>query len=605
MKRNPGALQHRASQAAAVAIVVLGSAALWLHFKPQLGFQRILHFAKPGPLQLWYWQHTNLVSDQAVREAETLIDKAAGFGYTGVAFWDSSFNRLGDPTWPQLNVERLRDVLHYAANRGLRVMTLAAPFGWSNAALIANGNLAESQRVTGAQFEVDTAGRRLRFLNSLPPLRNAGFEGDTSDWFGTHDAGLGLSSEVSHSGRHSALVIDSRGNSRYRQEVKLRPWRQYHISIWVRSQGFRGPANLEVVDWWHRNVVPFYTELPVEGTKDWTKLDFAFDSRDTTSAYLYFGVWGNSSGIVWFDDVSLEETALVYVERRAGAPLRVSDAGSGVVYREGRDYDRVFDPALSPPHVVFRDSYHEPVTVTLPPGSAMRPGQHVLIDYYAVFPIPVSNQVGMCLTDESVFRWIRRNTQALKAIVPSDAEVLLSYDEMRQMNSCASCRARHLSAGQLLAWNTDKVTGITERLLPGRELYVWNDMFDPFQNARPNFYYVEGNLSGSWKGLKREVEILNWNRGRLAESLRWFSGLDARQETPHAQIIASYYDCGYGGVAAGDLAKANGIPGVKGLMYVSWRDDYGQLRSFAESARAGWNSYVGNVPAMNSSARPN
>ncbi|HEX4170526.1 MAG TPA: hypothetical protein VHZ55_34110, partial [Bryobacteraceae bacterium] len=401
MKRNPGAARRNLLLAAAAALVLFGFA-LALPFFYQTSRPP---FPRPDKLQLWYWQHSNLVSDEAVASADALIDRAVGFGYTGVAFWDNGFNRLGDPLWPAVNVRRLRDVLGYAVRRGLTVMALGAPFGYSNAALIPDGNLVESQRVVGSRFRVDATGRRLNFVNSLAPLRNAGFENGKTDWFGTHDAGIGLSEDVYHNGKHSGLIIDAAGNSRFRQEIKLTPWRQYHLALWVRSQGFRGPANVEVVDWWHRNLVIFYAELPVTGAREWTKLDYSFNSRETTSAYLYFGVWGKSSGVIWFDDLTLEETALVYVARRPGSPLKVyRPENSGPVYQEGKDYQYIYDPVLSPPRAAFRDNYHAPVTVILPPGTSLHRGESVSIDYYAAFPIPGDNQVGMCLTTEGVFR---------------------------------------------------------------------------------------------------------------------------------------------------------------------------------------------------------
>ncbi len=556
---------------------------------------RTVRFPKPGKLELWYWQHTDLVSDEAVGSAEALSDKAERFGYTGVAFWDSSFNRLGDPLWPAANVTRLQHVLHHASERGLRVMALGAPFGWSNAALIPDGNLVESQRVIGSRFQVDASGTRLNFVNSFAPLRNAGFENGKNDWFDTRDSGIGLSGDISHSGRHSGVIAEASANARFRQEIKLTPWRQYHLALWVRSQTFHGAANVEVVDWWHRKRAIFYAPLLAQGTKEWTRYDFAFNSRDTAAAYLYFGVWGKSSGVIWFDDVTLEETALVYVVRREGSPLRVYDPKRGADYREGKDYRRVFDPVLSPPRSIFRDSYHPPVTVTLPPGSALRPGETVAIDFYAAFPMPGSNQVGMCLTNSGVFTWLRNNANALGSIMPPGSFLLLSYDEMRQVNSCALCRGRHLSAGELLAENVVRTTNMYERLLPKTQLYVWSDMFDPAHNAVPHYFYVEGSLAGSWKGLRPEVGVLNWNHAHLAQSLRWFSGLNSRQTTPHRQLIAGYYDGGNGAAISEDLNLAHEIPGIEGVMYVSWKDDYSQLKEFADSAKEAWSSYADSV----------
>ncbi len=539
-----------------------------------------------APLELWYWHHSYLVTDAAVQSSKALIDRAARCGYTGVAFWDNSFGFLGDSAWPPSNVQRLHAVMQYAVTKGLRVLASGAPFGWSNIALIPDGNLAEAQRVIGAQFQVDPHNRQLRFLNSLPALRNSGFEEGKTAWFDTGDAAIGLN-QVAHSGKFSAAIVDASANARFRQRVNLTPWRQYHLSLWFQSNRFHGPAAVEVLDWWHRKVNRFYTEIPAEGTHAWTRLDYTFDSRDSNWAYLYFGVWGSSSGILRFDDIELEETAPVYVTRRAGAPLSLYDpVDRHTVYQEGADFDRVFDPALSPPRAVFRDGYHPPITIRLPASTRLRPGQTVALDFHAVFPIPPDNQVGMCLTAPGVFEWLRSNAQALQSILPPGSPVLLGYDEMRQVNSCARCRARELSAGQLLAWNVQQTAHVYQSALPGSPLYVWNDMFDPFHNAHNHYFYVEGNLAGSWAGLSAEVGVLNWNHTHLRQSLEWFAGMNARQPLRHEQIIASYYDSGKGSAARDDLLVARGIPGIQGIMYVTWRDDYSQLESFAASARS-------------------
>ncbi|MBV8865307.1 MAG: hypothetical protein JO210_07905, partial [Acidobacteriaceae bacterium] len=391
--------------------------------------------AASAPLQLWYWHRSYLITDEAVVSSKALIDRAAKCGYTGVAFWENSFFYLSDAFWPRANVERLRNVMQYAARKGLHVMALGAPFGWSNPALVTNGNLAEGQRVIGAKFKVDSSGKKLEFLNTLNPLKNSGFEEGREEWFDTGDKAIGIS-HVAHTGKNSVVIVDAPGNARFRQKISLTPWRQYHLSLWFKSEKFQGPAAVEVLDFWHRKQNRFYTELPSAGTHEWMKLDYTFDSQETAWAYLYVGIWGRSSGVLWFDDIQLEETAPVYVVRRPGAPLQVYDPNdTRMVYQEGKDLNYVSDPVLGPGRAVFRDVYHPPVRVSLPASTRLRPGQTVAMDFYAVFPIPQDEQVGMCLTYPGVFHWLTQNAAALQAIMPPGGEVLLSYDEMRQANS--------------------------------------------------------------------------------------------------------------------------------------------------------------------------
>ena len=551
---------------------------------------------------LWYWQHSYLSTDDALRSTEALMDRAQRAGYTGVVFWDSSFSFLSDSFWPKENTLRLKEALRYAADKHLKVIVTAAPFGFSNDALQANPNWAESERVVGSRFRVDARGRSLVPINTLQPLINGGFEAGERGWFNLHDQGTSIDASIAHSGNASAIVRYAKGNGRFRQMVELTPWRQYHFQVFYKTRAFQGLSQVEILDASGRQrfnpkVMLLNATFKAAETTDWQELDYSFNSRDATAAYVYFGVWGGSMGTIWFDDAALEETALVYVTRRPGTPVKVYDPDDPtMVYQEGVDYNYITDARMTSTRTPFTDSYHPPTPVTLPSTTHLKPGQIVAIDSYSVFPIPGINDVGMCLTEPGVLDWQRRNALAIKSMLPPGAGLLMQYDEMRQMNSCGSCRAKHMSAGQLLAWSVTQSAKLYHSVLPGVQLYAWNDMFDPYHNAVKHYYDVEGDLSGSWKGLPSDITVMNWNLGHLRTSLRWFSGEAIGQPTPHTQFIAGYYDSGNGATAATtELREAAGVPGINGLMYTTWRDDYSQLEAFADAARAHWGAYVESI----------
>jgi hypothetical protein len=214
----------------------------------------------------------------------------------------------------------------------------------------------------------------------------------------------------------------------------------------------------------------------------------------------------------------------------------------------------------------------------------------VAIDFYAVFPIPGPVQVAMCLTEPGVLDWQRRNAEAIRDVLPRGSGILMQYDEIRQMNSCASCRAKHLSAAGLLDWSVAHSIELYKSVFPDAPLYIWSDMFDPAHNAHDHYYSVEGDLTGSWKGLPNKVTILNWNLDHLSPSLAWFA------QRHYAQIIAGYYDKGDGAAAArAELASAARIPQIAGLMYTTWGDDYSQLEAYAAAAKSNWHNYTASV----------
>lgn len=552
----------------------------------------------PDQPQLWYWHHSYLSATNSSEPAQSkaLIDKAAAAGYGGLAFWDSSMDFLQRPGW---DASKLKEVITYAASKGLKVLPTTAPFGYSDGILKDDPNLAEGQRVIGSQFKV--SGGTLVFQNSQPAIPNGDFESGTTGWFGMGDARVSRDTTVAHTGSASAHITGSASasdNARLMQKVSVIPFRLYHLSLWIKTNALsRNHPTINVLDF---DLKPgtalsrYYEDVSIGSTADWTHYDFTFDSRESKSIGIYIGMWGGNSGDAWFDDITFEETALVNVLRRTGTPLKVYDTTT--TYGEGTDFDKIADPALAA-HPGSFDAWHVPPVPTVPSGSKLKDGALVSIDSYSVFPI-AGFQVGSCLTEPAIQDWEKKNLAAQDGVFPKDATFagwFFDYDEMRQMHSCETCRAAATTAGDLLAWHVGVTTDEAHAVRPGATIYVWNDMFDPTHNAHDDYYFVEGDIAGSWAGLKPGTMIMNWIR--TPASLKWFSGTDAKQPHPFQQILAGYYDSGDGAKsAADDIAAAKGVPGIVGAMYTAWTDDYTQLAQYAKGIKDGWASYKSSVP---------
>ena len=393
-------------------------------------------------------------------------------------------------------------------------------------------------------------------------------------------------------------MTNSSGFSRFHQVLNVIPWRQYHVSIWAKTANFHGYSQIEVYDP-SSGVTCFQTAIQMQSTQDWTQLEFTYNSRTATQPALYFGVWGGSAGTIWFDDAFMEETSLEFVLRRPGTPLKVYDpANPNTVFTEGTDFNAIVDPKIaSVPYYPINGFYHVPATVTLPSTTSLQAGQTVAMDYYAVQPAQQAGDVGMCLTETGAQNWLQQNAQAVVGNMPAGMNYLLSYDEMRHMNSCASCKAKNMTPGQLLAWHVGNTTNLYHSLAPGASLYTWSDMFDPYHNAVNNYYFVEGNIAGSWAGIPSNVTVMNWNLGNLTNSLAWFAGKNPQQPNFYRQVIAGYDDSANGAAsAAQELQQAAGIPGITGLMYTSFSLDYSQLQSFATAAKSNWAGYLASLP---------
>ena len=160
---------------------------------------------------------------------------------------------------------------------------------------------------------------------------------------------------------------------------------------------------------------------------------------------------------------------------------------------------------------------------------------------------------------------------------------MMSHDEIRVLGWDKSCEETGKTPGAILAANVKTCIGILRQVNPGGDIYVWSDMFDPNHNAHANYYFVHGDLSGSWLGLDKEVIIVPWYFEKRVESMTWFAGLGNRM------LIAGYYDGEPERIkqwlAAGKETNAN----VIGTMYTTWEHKYGDLDQF-ERAVDGFSS---------------
>ena len=139
------------------------------------------------------------------------------------------------------------------------------------------------------------------------------------------------------------MIRDAKGtNARLVQKLNLKPFRQYHLSVRVKTKDFKGTPEVKILA---GNRGLNFDSLGAKATQEWTTHHVVFHSLEHTNANLYLGAWGATSGELWFDDAILEETAFVNLVRRPGAPLQVVD-GSGKELKEGVDFEALNDPKM-------------------------------------------------------------------------------------------------------------------------------------------------------------------------------------------------------------------------------------------------------------------
>jgi hypothetical protein len=415
---------------------------------------------------------------------------------------------------------------------------------------------------------------------------NGDFEEVTDNHFGgwafQDDEGVTTFADhqVVHGGK-TALRMENVGKNQYRhcrlaQPIALQPHRQYRVSFWVKTEDLV-PADPEVkiLTPDSRYGISFQT-FHVEPTQDWTHYDLVFNSLDNDSAMLYLGSWYGKEGKFWWDDLTIEEIGLVNVLRRPGCPVTVRSE-NGMTYEEGRDYVRIEDPQLHP----WR-AYHEGPSITLTPDTRITDGERLRVSYY--HPIIVyRDRVTSCLSEPKIFEEWREDVRRADELL-HPAGFFMSHDELRVMNQCALCQSKHMTPGELLAWNVHKAAQIIRDIRPDAEIWVWSDMFDPMHNAVDHYYAVNGSLAGSWQGLDPGIGIVNWNGGLKGKNCQFFADLGLRQ------ILSGYYDGDEDGSGIAEwIANTKDVPGIVGAMYTTWQDKYGATDAWAKAAWGGGN----------------
>jgi hypothetical protein len=511
------------------------------------------------PRQLWLYVSRNLWVDENVTALEALFERAGRVGYTHVLLADSKFAKLGDMDARYFrNLERVKAA---AASNRLEIVPALFSLGYSNDLLWHDPNLIEGLPVTNALFVVRGGEAR---LEPDPPVSLPG--GDCEDlarWSWKDDC------VVPEAG--TARVSDPAGrNARLVARVTVRPFRQYHVSVRVRTREFRGTPEIKVLA--GERVLNF-NSLGVRPTQDWQTHHAVFNSLNHSNVAVYFGCWDGRTGTLWWDDARLEEVGLLNVIRRAGAPLTVrTEEGTPLV--EGRDFEPVRDPLMGcRPWNGAYDVYHEPpvIRTRLPDGTRLR------VSYYHAVTVH-DDQAMICPSEPRTVELLRDQARRMHAAWGARG-YFMSHDEIRVLNWCAACQRRGLEAGALLADNVRTCIRILREVNPGGRIYVWSDMFDPQHNARADYYLVRGDLRGAWEGLDRDVIVVPWYFEKRAESLKWFA------DRGHRQVIAAYYDAVPERVLDW-LAAAREIPGVEGVMYTTWEQRYADLERFAGLVRS-------------------
>ena len=458
---------------------------------------------------------------------------ARACGMTGIAL-AAGLDRLDGR--PADYLRRVDEVARIAKEFSLDIVPVVFSAGYGSAVLARNRNLAEGLPVKDAPFVVRGGEAR------LAPEAKVEFPAV------------------------STTLLDPK--TRVTREISITPYRSYRLTLRVKSEDF-GPWKAFRV----QTLAPDGRELGpsdprVPPASDWHTVTLGFNSAANRTARIAIGARALKTGRIWVDDLRIEEVGLTNVLRRPGTPVAVRSETDGVVYEEGRDFAPIADPALN-----FRFDHDAPPIQVLP-GSRMREGERLRVSYYHGMAIN-KGQVTLCMSEPEVYAIWEKNARLIQQHL-APRQWFLDMDEVRAGGTCEACRRRKLSMAQILGGCITRQREIIRAVNPNAVAAVWSDMLDPNHNARGTYYLVDGDYSGSWNYIPKDLQIVCWYYEKRAATLAHFSKLGFRT------IAGAYYDANDLENPKGWLKSLDETPGAVGIMYTTWEDKYELLPGFGD-----------------------
>lgn len=535
----------------------------------------------------WVYVAQNLQVEANVPKVEDLMRRAKMAGYNGIVLADYKLSVLHQV--PDYYFKNVAKVQATAKDLGIEIIPAIFGIGYSSGLLSRDPNLAEGMPVRDLEMVVRNG------IGGIAPeeavtVQNLDFEAAADNkmagWGYQDDIGQTTFADrdVKHGGAQSLRMENMEkvhpggGNCRVSQLFKVKPWRQYHVSVWMKTEGFQRPGDARIAVLTPQGKSVSFAELGLQSTQEWKQHHVVFNSQENTELRLYFGVWGGGKGRLWWDDGKVEPVAFLNVLRRGGCPLdvRLSD---GTSLKETQDFEPVKDPKLGTvPWPGGFEVFHE--QPALKPSSSRKDleGKRLKTSYYHL-ATTLEDQVTICPSEPKTYELLKDEYQRVNKLL-SPSSLFLSHDEIRVGNWCDACMKRNLTPGQQLADNVRKCIQIVKTGNPKARLFIWSDMFDPNHNARGDYYLVNGSWEGSWAGLSSDVVIVDWYFGARKQTLPFFEGRG------HKQLLAEYYDGPVQNIRTW-LDDAKNVKGVCGVMYTTWQQDYSQLEAFAKAAWGG------------------
>ncbi|MFB3894373.1 MAG: hypothetical protein ACE15C_20405 [Phycisphaerae bacterium] len=534
----------------------------------------------------------NFMRDPQVDEAIANVKKAAAAGYNGVLVTDCKFARWNE----KVTVDQpkyIENVKKFcAACRELKLQIISSCLDQGADLLSNDPNLAEGMPVIDAPFvardgQLVPADEDFKIAN--PTFEQARRENQPDGWNVDEPGKAGfIDKDVKCDGKPSIRYQDIKANVSYSNgrliqgPIKCKPFRYYHATVKVKTEDFEKPGTFNFTVSGKQGLA--HQMFDIKPTQDWKQYDMIFNTLDSTEVNFYVGSWGGTKGKIWIGGLKVEPGGFVNVIRRDGLTFKITSEDGKTVFEEGKDYSKVADPKLgNDKWPGDYDYWHEAPKVTLPAGSRIKDGQKVLASYSHSMNV-YGWGIFACMNEPKVMRIATDNLAMIHKVIQPDG-YMLPYDELRHQGFDESCQKAGKPMSKVLADNCRACIAAIRKEDPGKAIYAWNDMFDPYHNAGKTgaaYYLVKGidPWNGSWEGLDKDVIIMNWmsDPAKRKESLKFFA------DRGHKQILCGYYDAPPENILPW-MKDATAVKGVIGVMYTTWANDYSKLEAFSKVVR--------------------
>ena len=523
----------------------------------------------------------NFANPERVTATLAVLDRIAKAGYNGIFLTDCKFYRWNevDRAAYTANLQKIR-----TRCRELNLKVLITVMNFGTDMLSNDTNLAEGMPVVDAPFVA--RGGKLVPADEDCKIVNGSFEESGRP---NHPTGWNapflferyfLDTEAKTDGKQSIRI---EGHNSMRQNIKVKPWRYYHLTMKIKTQDLKPTTNFFLsVSSVDNTRQLLNDDEHVNETQEWTPVSYVFNTLDLNEIAISFGNYGDSKGKLWFDDVKVEPGGFVNLIRREGAPFKLTSDDGKTVYEENKDFANASDPQLGNVDIkgIYRPWHVAPV-VTIPAGSKIAEGQVVRASYcHSITTFGAATAV--CFNEPKIWTLAKDNLVTMHKVLQPDGYIL-PHDEIRHMGFDASCCKANLPMSKVLADNIKRSIAMVRAEDPGKPVYAWSDMFDPNHNAqKTGLYHLvkgEGPWYGAWEGLDKDVIIFNWHSsdithpGDRVETLKFFA------DRGNKQILCGYYDGAVDAIVPW-MKDAAQVKGANGVMYTTWGQNYSEVENF-------------------------